>query len=325
MTRLKTMIFGGFPKSDRGMGKGFHIILMMGVLTISMADRGRCEQVTLDSEDQFGFAHWCMDQGEYYRAVGEFQRFCYLFPENKRIPEARLLMGVCYLRGAQYESARTVLEGVYRSYPEQTIGGQALFFFGETYYRQGAFHEAESYFQKVIEDYPGSELENAALYRLGWGRMKMDQWQDAALFFKEVGPDSGLYGQSLSLSNEALRGERLLQKNPATAGVMAALVPGMGHVYCGRAKDGVVAFLVNGLFVWAAVESFEHDQDVLGGILAFLEIGWYSGNIYSAVNCAHKYNRKVKDDFRKGLSERLDLNLFFSRQGHVGLSMQVRF
>jgi hypothetical protein len=67
---------------------------------------------------------------------------------------------------------------------------------------------------------------------------------------------------------------------------------------------------VNGLFIWAAVQAFQSDQDVLGGILTFIELGFYSGNIYSAVNAAHKYNRKVRNDFRGNLKDRLDLNLF---------------
>jgi hypothetical protein len=38
--------------------------------------------------------------------------------------------------------------------------------------------------------------------------------------------------------------------------------------------------------------SGQHDNYVVGGILTFFELGWYSGNIYSAVASAHKYNKK---------------------------------
>ncbi len=41
----------------------------------------------------------------------------------------------------------------------------------------------------------------------------------------------------------------------------------------------------------------------LGGLITFFEIGLYSGNIYSAVSSAHKYNRKQKRDFLKYLKE----------------------
>jgi hypothetical protein len=60
---------------------------------------------------------------------------------------------------------------------------------------------------------------------------------------------------------------------------------------------------------------------VVGGIMAFLELGWYSGNIYSAVNCAHKHNRKVIHDFRKGLSDQFNPDLTHSQTGFIGLTM----
>ncbi len=286
---------------------------------------GLSAQITLDSEDQFGFALYCMEKGEYYRAVGEFERFIYLFPNNDNIPAAHYLMGVCYLMGAKYESARSVLNDVYRTFPESPFAGKALFLIGETYYKEGIFDEAEGVFKKVMYDFPNSELRNAALYRLGWSRVAEDQWQEAAQFFKQVDKESILYSHSLYLSGASLKGKALPQKNPTTAGIMAAVVPGLGHIYCSRPKDGLVAFLVNGLFIWAAAESFEQDHDVLGGILAFLELGWYSGNIYSAVNSAHKYNRKIKNDFRKGLPDRLDLKFFISGAGDLGLNLGVNF
>jgi hypothetical protein len=106
---------------------------------------------------------------------------------------------------------------------------------------------------------------------------------------------------------------------------MAAILPGLGHAYCERYRDGLVALLLNGLFIWAAVESFDEEHDVLGGILLFVEAGWYAGNIYSAVNCAHKHNRHVKNEFLRMLPDTLDLNVFTSGKGHYGLVLKVDF
>jgi hypothetical protein len=106
---------------------------------------------------------------------------------------------------------------------------------------------------------------------------------------------------------------------------MAGILPGLGHVYVSRYKDALVAFLLNGLFIWATIESFHQDHNVLGGILAFFEVGWYTGNIYSAVNVTHKWNKKVRDDFRKGLVDALDLRLLASKKGPTGLALTFRF
>jgi Tfp pilus assembly protein PilF len=282
-------------------------------------------QILIDSEDQFHFAEQVMAKGEYLRAVVEFERFIHFFPDDQKVPRAHLLIGTCYLKARDYESARKVFDTLYRTYPEGLIGGKALLLMGESYYRQGIYKEAEYYFQKVIEIYPQPELKNSAVYRLGWCRMQTRNWQEASETFKAVGSASSLYASSQDLARKSLEGETLPYKNPTTAGVLAGVLPGLGHAYCDRYKDGLVAFLLNGLFVWASVESFNNDNNVLGGMLAFLELGWYSGNIYSAVNSAHKLNRKLKNDFLQGLPDSLNLGLLATREGHLGLTLSFNF
>ena len=114
-------------------------------------------------------------------------------------------------------------------------------------------------------------------------------------------------------------------KSPTNAGVLAGLLPGLGHAYAGRYKSAIVSFLLNGLFIWATVESFHRDHNVLGAALAVVETGWYAGNIYGAVNATHKYNRKMQDDFRKSLKDRFNLHIIASRDGRLGLALTIHF
>jgi hypothetical protein len=90
------------------------------------------------------------------------------------------------------------------------------------------------------------------------------------------------------------------RKSPTTAGILAVL-PGAGHLYCERYRDAGIAFVLNAAFIWGMVEAFRHENYVVGGILTFFELGWYSGNIYSAVSSAHKYNRDKKKEYLDGL------------------------
>jgi len=282
-------------------------------------------QIIINSEEQFQYARQYLEKGEYLRAAWEFDRFIHFFPTDKDVSKARYLMGLCYLKGKKYESARKVLENVYKTHSGTSLGGKALFQIGESYYLQGVSAEAERYFRMVVENYPLQELKNAAFYRLGWSRMRKDRWEEASEAFKMVEEKSPLYDSSQDLSTKSLKGETLPRKNPTSAGILAAILPGLGHAYGERYRDGMVAFLLNGLFIWAAVESFDQDHDVLGGILTFLELGWYSGNIYSAVNGAQKYNRNIRNEYRKGLPDQLDLNLFTTRDGHIGLAFKFDF
>jgi hypothetical protein len=154
--------------------------------------------------------------------------------------------------------------------------------------------------------------------------MHTGKWGEASETFKTVGAGSPLFLNAQDLSARSLGGERLPYKDPLTAGAMS-IVPGLGHAYCERYKDGVVAFLLNGLFIWATFEAFHEDQEVLGAILGFIELGFYSGTIYSAVNSAHKHNRTLKEDFLKGLPDAIDLKVFATKEGHLGLALKYNF
>ena len=288
----------------------------------SQPDTNQAAQVILDSEGQFQYAEGLMKKHEYSLAISEFERFIHFFPEDEKVPEAQLRIGQCYLNGRDYEQARKALEKVHKDYPDRLVGGKALLLIGESYYRQGVYEEADFYFKRVRETYPQPELRDSALYRLGWSLMQSRKWREAGELLKSMDPMSPLYANAQELAIKSFDGENLPYKDPSTAGVLAAVLPGAGHVYCDRYKDGIVAFLLNGLFIWAAIEAFHNDQEVLGGILTFLEVGWYSGNIYSAVNCSHKYNRALKDDYLKSLPE---LNVFSTSGKSFGLSLSMRF
>jgi tetratricopeptide (TPR) repeat protein len=325
LTPWKTTISGGTLQTGRILIKGLWVSVFLVFVLLLHSTTLYAAQIIIDSEEQFHFAEQAMAKGEYMRAVVELERFIHFFPDDPKVPEARLLVGLCYLKAKDYESARKVFDTLHRTYPEQLLGGKALLLMGESYYRQGIYQEAEHYFQEVAETYAQPELRNSAIYRLGWCRMQTRNWKEASETFKAVGPPSSLYATSQDLARRSLEGETLPYKDPTTAGVLAGLLPGLGHVYCDRYRDGLVAFLLNGLFVWASLESFNNDNNVLGGMLAFLELGWYSGNIYSAVNSAQKLNRKLKDDFLQGLPDSLKLGLLSTREGHLGLALSFRF
>ena len=90
--------------------------------------------------------------------------------------------------------------------------------------------------------------------------------------------------------------ESIARKRPVLAGTLS-IIPGAGQLYCNRYEDALIAFLLNvGLF-WAASDAFHQDQPALGGLLSFVGLGFYFGNIYGAVGDAHKYNQNRQSEY----------------------------
>ncbi len=66
------------------------VIPVILLVLLLLPRHGACAQITIDSDEQFRFAEQTMDEGEYLRAVVEFERFLRFFPEDKRVSKAKL-------------------------------------------------------------------------------------------------------------------------------------------------------------------------------------------------------------------------------------------
>ena len=303
-----------------------YLIILLFFLTLQWAFGAAAgKELIIKSEEQLSFARAYMEKGEFEKAITELERFMYFFPDDENIPLSHYLTGQCYLNLKKYSRARKVLEDLYKNHPGGKYGDRALFLIGESFYKEGMFHEAEICFTGLVREHPASDIKDRALFKLGWSQLSAEKWPEASETFKTVEKESPLYTPSVNIYKKLESGPGYREKDPLTAGVMAGIIPGLGHVYCSRYKDGATAFLLNGLFVWAAIEAFESDNEALGGIISILEAGWYAGNIYSAVNCAHKFNRKSKSDFIFRLNENAGLNILSGGTDQFFLSLDIRF
>ncbi|OPX40309.1 MAG: hypothetical protein B1H13_07790 [Desulfobacteraceae bacterium 4484_190.3] len=162
----------------------------------------------------------------------------------------------------EYDRAILEYERFIHFFPEDKAVSTARFLMGLCSMKRGKYEKARETFQEIIADPYDSLSVEKALFLMGESYYRQGIPREAEYYF-----------------------ERLFREFPQSRFRQAALYR-------------LGAFLVNALFIWAAVESFHNDNNVVGGMLTFLELGWYSGNIYSAVNSAHKYNRKIRNDLK---------------------------
>lgn len=84
----------------------------------------------------------------------------------------------------------------------------------------------------------------------------------------------------------------LKHRSPFLAGTFSTLIPGMGKVYSGRWKDGLIAFLFVGATSFQAYRGFEKKgvKSAYGWIMGSISVGFYIGNIYGSARAAKIYN-----------------------------------
>jgi len=255
----------------------------------------------IDEKAQMGLGDYFFADGDYYRAITEYQRFLFFFPASLRAEEARWKIASSYFQGKKWDEALSAADELLKRHPSSPWAAEAILLKGRCWMEKKEFSQARHYFTRAKEVSPGSPAAQEAQWQSAVSYLQEQRWKEAAAEFRRVDRESKLYPRAERWAQGMDRIEEVPQKSPVTAGVLAAVLPGAGHLYDERYRDAGIAFVLNAAFIWGMVEAFEHKNYVVGGILTFFELGWYSGNIYSAISSAHKYNRNKKKEYLDGL------------------------
>jgi len=228
-------------------------------------------------EGTLSFARALLRQGDSFRAATEYQRFLYHFADHPEAPAAWEGLGRALALAGRYDEAGAAFRPLLQS--QATLAQtEVRRLFGAALYQGGRYAEAV---RALLGD--GAEPTDEAAAVLGTlAHLRGETAQPL--------PPGGR--PDLALAYQALP-----RKSPGLAATLSAVLPGAGHLYCDRPRDGLVSLLLNGVFLWGTYAAVEREQWTLAGILGVFELGWYSGNVVSAANAAHQWNRREQGRF----------------------------
>jgi tetratricopeptide (TPR) repeat protein len=284
-------------------------------------------RVALDPEHQFQFAEQYFEKGEYYRAIGEYERFIHFFPDSDKVELARYRIGLSFLKGERYQEAIQAFDALIEEYRSTEYALRSYLRISDAHVLLKSYDMALAGLRDLITVAQDQEIRDEAYYKKGWVYLEMGMWEKARGCFEEISLQNRERYNLDHLSIELKEKMPIKRKNPTMAGLLA-IIPGAGHLYCERERDAFISFLLNGVMIYAAYEAFDNDLDALGGIITLFELGFYSGNIYSAVSSAHKYNRDERNRFLQYLKKHTKINLSFvglNRGKSLLLSCQFSF
>ena len=261
------------------------------------------QTITIDANQQYEYADAAFNKGEYNRAIIEYQRFSDFFPNDGRVRQAGFQIGMAYFKTKRFNRAITAFQPVIQFKTVDALSIKSYQTISDCYLRLGQAKRAVSNLEKLIHRVQDQNLKDQTFYSIGWIFLEKLDFNNAESYFNKIsGPNKEKYRID-SLIPDIETARSVGQKKPATAGVLS-VIPGAGYLYLERYRDALISFLVNGVLIFAAYEAFDNDLYVLGGLLSFVELGFYAGNIYGATTSAHKSNRSKKQDFIDTLKQR---------------------
>ncbi|MEE8430952.1 MAG: tetratricopeptide repeat protein [Candidatus Desulfatibia sp.] len=272
--------------------------------------------LVIDADKQFEFAEHYFSNQEHASAISEYKRFIYFFPEDDRIETAMFRIGMAHFKSKRFQQAVNAFKTLIEKYDRTDLSIRSYLMISESYVKLNAFDAAIINLHNLITITGDENIQDEAYYRIGWLYIEMASWGKAKNYFSKISaPNKDRY-RLKRLTADLDKKKLIPQKNPRLAGFLS-IIPGAGFLYTERYQDARIAFLLNGVLMYAAYEAFDNDNHALGGIITLVELGFYAGNIYGAVSSAHKYNRTKTGQFIKKLMENHKVNFSagFSTKG----------
>lgn len=254
------------------------------------------------------FADHLFDQEDYYRAITEYERLIFLFPKHPLAKTAEYRIALAYFKGEKLPQAIQRLRKISEDRAGEDLGKQALATLGDAYVQKKEYTAAIEVFDRFLKADPGHQQADAVRIKIGWAYLRQGNWRQASEEFRKLPQDSPLRQNAEGLAQDAAAYPDIPAKSPVLAGGLSAVLPGAGQLYVGRPTDAAISFALNSVFLWATIEAFNNDNNVTGAILLFFESGWYLGNVYNAVNNAHKYNRRAEQTYLDRLSNQYGIS-----------------
>jgi len=249
-------------------------------------------------ENILRFAEHLYEEGDYLRAAGEFQR--YLFCFNMLPPNTDLIfykIGICYRLGNDFKKSIDYFQKIIENYPQSFYQNDSFYQIGYSYFLMGKYRESISFLNDHLPQVRLNPKRLKMQQLIGLNYIYQRQWSKATEFFYSLEENAKNNSFTASLMSFAKQGERLPRKSAFLAGLLSAVVPGAGKIYCYRATDGLFSLLTIGLTGWQAYEGFRKDgvNSVKGWIYGTISAFFYLGNIYGSVVAVNIYNQQLEN------------------------------
>lgn len=278
---------------------GFLLIALFNITLLSIADIDY-----YSAENTLKFADYLYQQGDYLRAVGEYQRYLFYKPQDSEVIRYRIAL--CYRLGGKTEQAIQIFETFLQESPNSELASSTYYQIGVSYFLMEKYGKSVNYLDRSLPQITDVRYRAESQQLIGLSYLKQKRWFEAERIFNALQGSDVLEVREKAVihSKYAAQGAKLPTRSPLLAGFLSTIVPGAGRAYTGRFGDALNSLLTVGLTGWQAYDGFRRDgfSSVKGWTLGTLSSIFYVGNIYGSVISARVFNRHVADEFLATLS-----------------------
>ena len=247
---------------------------------------------TRSPNNEIKFADHLFLSHKYQLALLEYERLLFAETELSKQHYYQNQISKCYFHLNDYASLNKLYKQLLRTkHASREVKNNIRFLMGKHFYLKKDYEKSQNYLN-INTDKSSAQFKAEVNYLMGLNDLHLGNWDLAEVKMKAIQPNTNLYTQAQNYYSIQDEINKLPRKSPATAGWLSAVIPGAGYMYTNRPGTGIAALIINSLFIWASVESFQNKQYAIFATTALLGSGWYVGAIKGSYNAGVRFNIK---------------------------------
>lgn len=279
----------------------------MVILFICLFVAAEHQELTLTDRNIYSYGKSLMEEGDYYRAIGEFKRLIYYFPTSSLVDSANFLVGLSYYKVGRFNESYSVFENFAKSKADEKdlLFYSAVLYMGKSKLKDGSFDKAREIFSYICSEHiPDTSIIYEANKYLILSDLLLKDFASARIAVES----SKLRREERTNFIELIEmGKALPKKSLTLAAAMSTIIPGSGQIYAERYVDGLISFLFNSYNAYALITLLRKNASASKlFVQVSISLPFYLGNIYGAALAAHKYNKRKEATFYKNLAPLLE-------------------
>ena len=261
-------------------------------------------------ERVLAFADHLRGQGDFQRAISEYQRYLFIGEMEER-PHVLYQIGLSFYElGEPFQASEHFLEASHLAAgadlrDSARIGYAASLLRSEMY---APFFDVAA---PMRLETPSLQLRLTEMTALA--HVRRGEWRDAQLVLETMshGQAPSRPGAPVSPIGDLVeRGRNLPRKSPVLAAAMSALVPGTGKIYADRLEDGLNSLILIGGASWLAYEGFRDrgTSSVKGWLFGTVGVALYVGNVYGSTVAVRIHNAGHVEALQRDIQAQISIS-----------------